>query len=165
METTEEMKQRRFTWKLDKLQLRVSYSQWPQSRSPLPNFVFLILICLKEDPQNYVCSGLTNGFPGGAVVNNMPASAGDLRDTGSILGSGRSPGGRSGSPLQYSCLENPTDRGDWWAAVHGVSQSWTRLSDWAHMDPFIMCSWFLPNVFCKYSFHFPVLSLDPFLFL
>ena len=126
METTEEMKQRRFTWKLDKLQLRVSYSQWPQSRSPLPNFVFLILICLKEDPQNYVCSGLTNVFPGGAVVNNMPANAGDLRDTGSILGSGRSPGEGHGNPLQYSCLENPMDRRAWWA-IDGVTKSWTQL--------------------------------------
>ena len=63
------------------------------------------------------------------VVKDLPANTGDTEDTGSILGSGRSPGGRSGSPLQYSCLENPTDRGDWWAAVHGVSQSWTRLSD------------------------------------
>ena len=47
---------------------------------------------------------------------------------GSIPGSGRSPGGGSGNPLQYSCLENPMDRGPWWATVHGVAKSWTQLS-------------------------------------
>ena len=65
-------------------------------------------------------------FPGGSVVKNLPADAGD---TGLIPGSGRSPGGGNGSPLQSSCLENPLDRGAWWATVHGVTKSWTRLSD------------------------------------
>ena len=52
------------------------------------------------------------------VVKNMPANAGDVRDVGSILipGSGRAPGGGHGNPLQYSCLENPMDRGAWWAS-------------------------------------------------
>ena len=50
------------------------------------------------------------GFPGGAVVKNLPAKAGDARDVGSIPGSGRSPGAGNGNPLQYSCLENPMDR-------------------------------------------------------
>ena len=54
------------------------------------------------------------------VVKNLPANAGDMRDAGLIPGSGRSPGGGQGNTLQYSCLENPTDRGAWWAAVHGV---------------------------------------------
>ena len=53
--------------------------------------------------------------------------AGDVRDMSSILGSGRSPGGGHGNPLQYSCLENLTDRKAWWAAVHKVAKSWTRL--------------------------------------
>ena len=61
------------------------------------------------------------------VVKNLPANAGDVRDTGVIPGSGRSPGGGHGNPLQYSCLENPMDRGAWWATVHRVTQSWTRL--------------------------------------
>ena len=61
------------------------------------------------------------------VVKNLPASAGDARDMGSIPGSGRSPGGGRGNPLQYSCLENPVDRGAWWAPVHKVTQSQTRL--------------------------------------
>ena len=59
------------------------------------------------------------GFPGTSVVKNLPATAGNLRDKGLIPGLGRSPGGGHGNPLQYSCLENPMDRGAWWAAVHG----------------------------------------------
>ena len=61
------------------------------------------------------------------VVKNPPANAGDIRDAGLIPGSGRSPGGGHGSPLQYSCLENPMDRGAWRATVHGVTKSQTRL--------------------------------------
>ena len=56
-------------------------------------------------------------------------SACSAGDSGLIPGSGRSPGEGSGNPLQYSCLENSTDRGAWWATVHGVAKSWTRLSD------------------------------------
>ena len=56
------------------------------------------------------------------VVKNPPANAGDLRDVGSILGPGRSPGGGNGNPLQYSFLENPMDREAWWATVHGVAK-------------------------------------------
>ena len=67
------------------------------------------------------------GFPGDTVVKNLPANVGDTRDMGLIPGSGRSPGGGNGNPLQYSCPENPRDRGAWWAAVYGVAQSWTRL--------------------------------------
>ena len=56
------------------------------------------------------------------VVRNLPANARDIRDTGSILGLERSPGGGHGNPLQYSCLENPMDRGAWRAAVHSVEK-------------------------------------------
>jgi len=66
------------------------------------------------------------GFPGGSVVKNPPANAGD---TGSSPGSGRSPEVGNGTPLQDSCLENPMDGGAWWAIVHGVTRSQTRLSD------------------------------------
>ena len=62
------------------------------------------------------------------VVENPPANAGDIRDAGSIPGSGRSPGGGHGSPLQYSCPENPMDRGAWWASVHGVAKIRTQLN-------------------------------------
>ena len=63
------------------------------------------------------------GFPGGIVVNNQPANAGDAGDTGSILEWGRSPGGGRSNPPQYSCLENTMDREDWRAAVHRVTKS------------------------------------------
>ena len=66
------------------------------------------------------------------MIKNWPASAGDEEDTGSVPGSGRSPGGGHGNPLQYSCLENPMDRGAWWATVHGVSKSQTWLNMHAH---------------------------------
>ena len=59
------------------------------------------------------------------MVKNLPANAGDVRDAGSIPGLGRSPGGGHGNPLQYSCLENPMDRGAWQATVHKVTQSQT----------------------------------------
>ena len=63
------------------------------------------------------------------MVENLPANRGDARDSGLTLGSGRSPGGRHDNPLQYSCLENPVDRGAWRAIVHGVPKSQTWLSD------------------------------------
>ena len=63
----------------------------------------------------------------GLVVKTLPANAGDLRNVGLIPGSGRSPGGRHGNPLQYSCLENPLDREAWQAIVHRVAKSGTRL--------------------------------------
>ena len=66
------------------------------------------------------------GFPGGSEFKASFCNAGDL---GSIPGSGRSPGEGNGNPLQYSCLENPMDVGAWWATVHGVVKSRTRLSD------------------------------------
>ena len=61
------------------------------------------------------------------VVKNLPANAGDIRDAGLIPGLSRSSGGGHGNPLQYSCLENPKDRGAWQATIHGVAKSWTRL--------------------------------------
>ena len=57
------------------------------------------------------------------VVKNSPANAGDIRDTGSVPGLGRSHEGGHGNPLQYSCLENPMNRGAWWPAVHEVAKS------------------------------------------
>ena len=62
-----------------------------------------------------------------AMVKNLPATAGDIRDVGAILWSGRSPGAGHGNPLQYSCLKNPIDRGAWWATVHRVTKSQTQL--------------------------------------
>ena len=61
----------------------------------------------------------------GLEVKNLPASAGDIRESGSIPGSGRPLGGGHSNPLQYSYLENPMDRGAWWVTVHGVAKGWT----------------------------------------
>ena len=66
------------------------------------------------------------GFPGGSDGKESACNAGDL---GLIPGLGRFPGERNGYPFQYSCLENPMDRGAWWVAVYGVAKSWTWLSD------------------------------------
>ena len=66
------------------------------------------------------------------MVKNLPANEGDTRDTSLIPGSGRCLGEGNGTPLQYSCLENPMKRGAWWATVHGLSKkSQTGLSDLA----------------------------------
>ena len=65
------------------------------------------------------------GFPGGSDGVQSACKVGDL---GSIPGSGRPPGEGNGNALQYSCLENPMDRGAWWATVHGVTKSWIRQS-------------------------------------
>ena len=66
------------------------------------------------------------------MVKNPPDNAGDVRYKDSIPGSGRSPGGGHGNPLQYSCLENPIDRGIWQATVHRIKKSQTLLS--THID-------------------------------
>ena len=78
--------------------------------------VFLLVIGLSQREKEQP------GFPGGAVVKNLPANAGDARDVGSISGLGRSPGGGNDNPLQYSCLENPIDRGTWLATVHSIAE-------------------------------------------
>ena len=61
------------------------------------------------------------------MVKNPPAHAGDIRNTGSISGLGRSPGGGHDNPLKYSCLENSMDRGSWQATIHRVTKSWKQL--------------------------------------
>ena len=70
------------------------------------------------------------GFPGGS---DGKASACNAEDPGSIPGSGRSPGEGNGNPLQYSCLENSMDGGAWWATVHGITKSQTRLSNFTYL--------------------------------
>ena len=73
------------------------------------------------------------------MVKNPPVNAGEAGDKGDtdlILGLGRSPGGGNGSPLQYSGLENPMDRGAWWATVHQVAKSWTRLNNGTNVHIF-----------------------------
>ena len=70
------------------------------------------------------------------VVKNLPANAGDIRDAGSVPGPGRSPGGGNDNPLQYSCLENPMDRGAWQATVHKVTQNQIQLK---RLSTFYLC--------------------------
>ena len=77
--------------------------------------------------HNLICLVSLPGFLSGSGIKNPPANAGDLGDPGSTPGSGRSPGEGNGNPLQYSCLENSMGRGAWWAIVHGVAKSQTRL--------------------------------------
>ena len=95
------------------------YQEW--------NSVFLSRSNEIELPYNFKASQVA------LVVKNLLANARDLRDVGSISGSGRSPGGGHGNPLQCSCLENPADRGVLRATVHGVSKSRTWLSDLARI--------------------------------
>ena len=75
---------------------------------------------IKKEGNPAICNNIC--FPGGS---DGKASAYNARDPGSIPGSGRSPGERNGNPLQYSCLENPMDRGAWWATVHVVTKHQT----------------------------------------
>ena len=83
---------------------------------------------LIRDPESGVFSyPHIQGFPGGSVVKNLPGSAGDTGDEGLIPGSGRSPGGGNGNPLQDSCWRNPMGRGAWWAMLHGAIERWTQL--------------------------------------
>ena len=75
----------------------------------------------------------------GSVVKNLAANAEDTGATGLTSGLGKSPRGGYGNPLQYSYLENPMDRGAWWASVHNVTKSWTRLN----MDAWHGCLGFM----------------------
>ena len=93
----------------------------------------------------------TFGFPGGSAVKNPPANARDARDTDSIPELGRSPGEGNGNLRQYSCPENPMDRGAWWATVHGVAKSRTQRNDYAHAH---LAYLFTP--LCIKDFHYKV---------
>ena len=82
---------------------------------------FIQVVCLSTE--------FSWGFPGVLVAKNPPANAKEVRDTRSVPGSGRSPGEGNGNLLQYSCLENPMDRGAWWAAAHRPTKRLTQLSE------------------------------------
>ena len=86
-----------------------------------------ILAELQDSPVELtlLLSSLLFGFPGTSISKESPPNAGDTRDMGLTHESGRSPGVGNGNPLQDSCLENPMDRGAWWATVHGVAKSRT----------------------------------------
>ena len=90
------------------------------------------------------------GFPSGSEGKESACNA---RDLGSISGLGRSPGEENGNPLQHSCLENPMDRGAWWATVHGVAQSRTRLSYFTFFLSFFLLVF---HVYYIFFIHSPV---------
>ena len=72
-----------------------------------------------------ICISSFVDLPGGTVGKEPACNAGDTGDVGSVPGLGRSPGGGNGNLVQYACLENPMDKGAWWATVHGVTKSQT----------------------------------------
>ena len=79
--------------------------------------IMMVTIC------PHICPNM--GLPWCLLASDSIESACNVGDLSSITGSGKSPGEGNGNPLQYSCLENPTDRGTWWATVHGVTKNWT----------------------------------------
>ena len=105
----------------------------PHSLSPKPS---LFLKCSSEldlcMTHHLTCYIWLTGFPGGAVVKKLLANVKGSGDVGSVPRLGRSCGIGNGNPLQYSCRENPMDRGACWATVHGVASSWTWLNTHTH---------------------------------
>ena len=111
---------------------------WWRSNSLLTGFLLPIFLSIPTPILLMTHLYQLWGFPGGRVVKNLPANAGDARDLGSVSGSGRSPGVGNGNPLQYSCLENSMDREAWRATVHGVAKSQTRLNDYRFLRGWII---------------------------
>ena len=106
----------------------------------IPRLVFHLFLSLSQQLAESVCLAYIQSARGSQValvVKNLPANAGAARDRSWSPGSGRSPGGRRGIPLQYSCLENPTDRGAWWATIFGAAKIWT-LSDLARTQALVL---------------------------
>ena len=113
--------------------LLITPMKWTLSCSSV---VLHVLVCV-----TLACSVVKGtGFPGGSVVKNLPANAGDARDADSVPGSVRSPGLGIGNLLQYSCLENSMGRGAWWATVQGVTKGQTPLSTHTHSQSECECA-------------------------
>ena len=107
--------------------------------APFLNYVVILgksylSICIHAT-NNYCALTSCLGFPGGSEVKASACNTGDL---GSVPGLGRSPGEGNGNPLQYSCLKNPMDGEAWWATIHGVAKSWTRLSDFTSLHFYLL---------------------------
>ena len=98
----------------------------------LQSTAYLYWKLLKKNDINLDIHALYNGLPRWFSGKESACQCRGQADVGSTPVSGRSPGERHGSSLQYSGLENPMDRGAWWATVQGIVKSWTRLSDWSH---------------------------------
>ena len=88
-------------------------------------FTFNPICIYKTQYKRTEAAQRVSAFHLALMVKNLPANARDLRDTGLVPGSRRSPGGGHGNPLQYSCQKNPMNRGAWWATAHEVAKSWT----------------------------------------
>ena len=110
------------SWTRPRISVSLSFFSWEMDKFPNWNFT----ACCPQHQKLYIQYVCRQGFLGGTVVRNPPASAGDARDAGSIPGSGRTPGEGNKNPLQYSCLEISMDRGIWWATAHVVTKSQTR---------------------------------------
>ena len=99
---------------------------WTSSFTSLcPNFTWKVIMMMMIEITAALRTNVV--FPGGSAVKNLPANAGNAGDASLIPGLGRYPREGNGNSLQHSCLENPMDRGAWWAAVRGVTKSWTQL--------------------------------------
>ena len=106
----------------------------PQVCVHTPAHAYRPRVCLSVHSQGRFSGWL----PSGSVVKNPPASVGN--GVGSIPGSGRSPGGEPGNPLQYFCLGNPMDRGAWWATIHGVAEEANMKATAARQHAIYMCN-------------------------
>ena len=154
-------KRNRLRWKVE-IENSVKISKW---RCEVGNWIYvceaqrrelhLRNVSVWDYPQSLVTSShlFVQGFSDGSVVKNLPANEEDTRDSSSVSGSGRFPR-RKWHPLQYSCLENPTDRGAWWVTVHGLTKSRTRLTPnqrafWVHQD----FNSYPPSSFSKWGSH------------
>ena len=111
---------------------KMSFSIWEESHLSLHHITLLFIYFFNK------------WFPDGSVVKNPSFNAGDSRDTGSILGSGPSPGVGNGNPLQCSCLENSLDRGSWQATVYWVIKRWAPLSTHRIQDSSYATCYFFP---------------------
>ena len=133
---------------MEALPILVSLYFLISNHSPCPTWQCI----LKTNKTNWSSSYTIWASQVALVIKNPPANAGDLRDTVSVLGLGRFPGGGHSEPLQYSCLENTMDRGACWATVHGVAKSWTRLKRLSrHACMQTLCCLVSP-FHCLYSF-------------
>ena len=115
-----------------------------------PNFLNVCYVGMLLDLLHWILARPASQLV--LVVKNLPANTGDLRDVGSVPRLGRSPGERNGNPLQYSCLENPMDRGAWQATVHRVAKSQTQLKLSIALD--------LQKI-CRYITEFPHMLYPP----
>ena len=100
------------------------------------------------------------GLPDGSGLKNLPANAGDVEDMGLIPGWGRSPEGGNGNLLQYSFLGNPMDRGAWRATIHGVSNVWMWLSEYACPQYSIACHFFFHSLVAGHKSYFCILDIE-----